>query len=323
MHPQIQRGRPIDALDALGNVLALPAKVMFLTPDIDAHRISPVVERSVETFLGQHPLPGLAVRLNQWDPGDEWNRLWSPERRVNIVWRILFGLPLWLNYVLNCGRVFGGDHYNPFTDTVNLYSDHPAIATHEMGHALDFRNSPLPGLYALVGIIPLVPLWQEFMASRHAILSLRAIGAHYAEIRAYRMLWPAYFTYIFGTLVNFVPAVLLRLLFFPLIAMGFVLGMAHSMMRYGEISREQKLAFTLGSQMGDEWRKLKILFDPSSRWGRGMIGAVAGAVIGAATGVGFGGIIGAVIGYLILASTVKTPPAEPPPGYPPGGAPLR
>ena len=43
-------------------------------------------------------------------------------------------------YTIFPGRVFGGDRYNPFTNTINLYSDHPSIALHEAAHAKDRNN---------------------------------------------------------------------------------------------------------------------------------------------------------------------------------------
>ena len=36
------------------------------------------------------------------------------------------------------------DHYNPFSNTVTLYSDSPAILTHELGHAIDINSYSRP-----------------------------------------------------------------------------------------------------------------------------------------------------------------------------------
>ena len=38
----------------------------------------------------------------------------------------------------------GGDHYNPYTNTINIYSDHRAIVLHEGGHAKDFARRRCP-----------------------------------------------------------------------------------------------------------------------------------------------------------------------------------
>ena len=37
-----------------------------------------------------------------------------------------------------------GSHYNPFSDTTHLYGNSPATLTHELGHALDFNERPVP-----------------------------------------------------------------------------------------------------------------------------------------------------------------------------------
>ncbi|MDO4573646.1 MAG: hypothetical protein Q4D98_00365 [Planctomycetia bacterium] len=41
------------------------------------------------------------------------------------------------------GNINRSDHYDPITNSVNLYSDSPAVLTHELGHAIDEnRHSP-------------------------------------------------------------------------------------------------------------------------------------------------------------------------------------
>lgn len=37
-----------------------------------------------------------------------------------------------------------GSHYNPFSDTTHLYGNSPATLTHELGHAIDFNERPVP-----------------------------------------------------------------------------------------------------------------------------------------------------------------------------------
>jgi len=74
-----------------------------------------------------------------------------------------------------------GSHYNPVTDTVNLYADEPALLQHELGHALDFNEPTIKGkktfwkkhankflrdLYGLGYIPPLGnKLWYEAQAN--------------------------------------------------------------------------------------------------------------------------------------------------------------
>jgi hypothetical protein len=53
-------------------------------------------------------------------------------------------------YPLNAlmGNLFRGSHYNPFTDTSHVYGNSPAVLSHELGHALDFNSTPVPGYSA-------------------------------------------------------------------------------------------------------------------------------------------------------------------------------
>lgn len=197
-HPQITRGRPLPPIDLLGNLLSLPQKLLFLNWRLENHAISEQTEAALVRYLDAHheALGGLSVRLNSWDPGDDLARLATNEA-VAWPYRLLLGLPTTLVHeIILAGRLFGGDHYNPFTDVVHLYSDHEAIALHEAGHARDFASQRRKGTYALLRLFPFVDLLQEHAATEEAIAFFRETGDTTAELRAYRMLYPAFGSYV-------------------------------------------------------------------------------------------------------------------------------
>ena len=94
--------------------------------------------------------------------------------------------------------LIGGDNYNPFTNTINIYSDHPAIALHEAAHAKDFASQKDKGLYAAARLLPIVPLIQESKATSDALGYLIEKEMPDDQKEAYEILYPAYGTYIFG-----------------------------------------------------------------------------------------------------------------------------
>ena len=87
-------------------------------------------------------------------------------RAVGAGWRYTFGTISWLGDTIFPGRLLGGDHYNPYTNTVNIFSDAPAIGLHESGHAKDWARRKYKGTYAAIYGLPVVPLWHEAVASR-------------------------------------------------------------------------------------------------------------------------------------------------------------
>lgn len=203
--PQIEVGRPNTFLDTLGNVVSIPAKIILLNTKVDNHRISPKTVADLETFLEGNDLRNVKIRINQYAPGGEWIRLFR-NRSVGLGWRVTLGVLTNVYYTILPGRVFGGDHYNPFTNTVSLYSDHAAIALHEAGHAKDFAGRRYKGSYAFLRMLPLVPLYQEARATGDTIGYLRERQETRREKRAYKILYPAYGTYIGGEILNWVPA---------------------------------------------------------------------------------------------------------------------
>ncbi len=195
---QVERGRPNIVIDTLGNILAWFPKLLFFDSRFDNHAISEHTEAYVVEYLDGHQQTAgeTMVRLNQYAPHKDFKRLFK-NRKVAWPYRILLGIPAELFETLAPGRLFPwGDYYNPWSDTAHLYSDHPAIALHELGHSYDINRRRHKGTYAAVRIIPFVDLYQEYQASAHAILYLRETNDHQAEISAYRILYPAYGSYI-------------------------------------------------------------------------------------------------------------------------------
>lgn len=201
-HPQIARGKPVPPIDVLGNILALPFKLMLLSWKFNLHRISPSTEDTLRQYLTDRDLPGLRdtrFQLNMYNPGEDLSRL-IHNKHIAWPYRLLLGLPTTLIYdVLLPGRIIPfGDYYNPFTNTVHIFSDNPAILLHEAGHAYDFATRRYQGSYALIRMIPfgIGILYQESEATGEALRYLRETDDHKGEVNAYKILYPAYGTYV-------------------------------------------------------------------------------------------------------------------------------
>lgn len=199
-YPRLERGAPVPPIDFLGNVLSLPAKLLLWSWKFNLHTISPDTEDRLIAYLDTQDRPAFTdarFRLNQYRPAQDLSRL-VRNRHVAWPYRLLLGVPVTLVFdVLLPGRLFPwGDYYNPFTNTVHLYSDHPAIALHEAGHVHDFASRRFKGTYAAIRLVPFVDLYQEHKASKEAISYLKGTADHATELSAYKILYPAYGTYV-------------------------------------------------------------------------------------------------------------------------------
>lgn len=179
---------------------------------IDNHDISKRTESVLAAYLATAPsleaLQDTAFRLNEWAPLDELHRL-IHNRHVAWPYRATFGTLSVLLEIVLPGRIFagffGGDSYNPYTNTVAIYSDHPAVALHEAGHAQDVAERRFKGSYALLRLIPGVDLFQEFIATEKAVEYFVQTQNIPAELEAYTVLYPAFGTYVGGYYGVFVP----------------------------------------------------------------------------------------------------------------------
>ncbi|MDG1895676.1 MAG: hypothetical protein P8J37_12280 [Fuerstiella sp.] len=203
---QIERGRRRPIIDGIGWVVGIPDKIMLWNRRVDNHNISPETEQAIAAYLARNNLTTVKVRLNQYAPGNEWKRLVA-NKSVGWGWRYTLGTTPWLVETVFTGRLIGGDHYNPFTNTVSIYSDIPAVAMHEGGHAKDFARRYYKGTYAAGYLLPVPPpLWYEPVASNDALSYLRAEGTLADEQPANRILYPAYGTYLGESISTVVPA---------------------------------------------------------------------------------------------------------------------
>jgi hypothetical protein len=203
--PQIQRGQPHKFLDGVGWLFGIPSKILLWDRRVENHRIGPATELAIAEYLEGNGLDTVRVRLNQYHPGEDWLRL-AQNKKVGAPWRYTIGTLSVLGETVIPGRLFGGDHYNPYTNTVHLYSDVPAIALHEAAHAKDFARRKWKGTYAAVYALPIVPLYHESIASRDVIAYLEMHGTPAGQAEAYRILYPAYGSYVGSAAGNVFPA---------------------------------------------------------------------------------------------------------------------
>jgi hypothetical protein len=202
--PQIQRGERRKVIDAVGWVVGIPGKLLLWNRRVDNHNIGPETEAAMVEYLQVNGLDTVRVRLNQYRPGEDWRRL-VRNKSVGAGWRYTFGAVSVLGETVIPGRIFGGDHFNPYTNTIHLYSDIPTIALHEGGHAKDFARRKWKGTYAAIYTLPIVPLYHESIASRDVVAYLEAIGTTEQRAAASRILYPAYGTYVGSAAGTFAP----------------------------------------------------------------------------------------------------------------------
>ncbi len=199
--PQIERGQRRPIIDGIGWVVGIPAKIILWDRRVDNHNISPETEATITQYVNERGLEETKVRLNQYAPGDEWRRL-TANHNVGAGWRYTLGVWTWLDEAIFPGRIFGTDHYNPYTNTISIYSDTSAIAIKEGGRARDLRSRKYPGTYAAVNSLPLVSMWHETVATGYAFEYLHSDRPD-VEQEGYRLLYPAYGAHLGGDLVWF------------------------------------------------------------------------------------------------------------------------
>ncbi len=197
---QIEIGEPQSIIDGIGWAVGIPDKILLWDRRIDRHKISEPTILAAADYLEHNNLPHVKVRANQYAPLKDWKRL-TKNKTISWPTRYTFGALSVAGEAVLPGRIFGGDHYNPFTQTIHLYSDIPAIALHESAHAKDFTRRRHQDAYAAAYL--LLPLWHETIASEDVFAYLEDQGDKEQIAEAYRILYPAYGTYVGNTIGGF------------------------------------------------------------------------------------------------------------------------
>ena len=186
--PFIRRGKENVVVDTIGRVMGLGNKLALMDLRADSHYISPSTEREVVRYLRSNSMNDVMLRLNQYDPIGEWDRL-TKNKRIAAPFRYTVGTYDWLKYTLIPGRIVGGDWYSPYTNTIHLYSDIPSIGLSQAAYAKDVRNRHYPGVYAASQQLPgPQSVWSKALAQKEIVAYSGRTGGPRAAEDAKRML---------------------------------------------------------------------------------------------------------------------------------------
>jgi hypothetical protein len=202
--PQFEHGQPHKVIDAVGWVFGIPEKIILWDRRAANHSISPETEQSVAQYLSANGMESTKVRVNQYDPLGEWQRL-TTNQRVGAGWRYTLGAFDTLGYTLLPGRLFGSDGYNPYTDSVYIYSDIPCLGQEQASFAKLVHERPHPGTYAAVTSLPVVRLWPEKVSKDDVLDFTLAEGTPAEQNEAIHILYPEFGAEVGGQIGLFAP----------------------------------------------------------------------------------------------------------------------
>ncbi|HEV3338846.1 MAG TPA: hypothetical protein VG125_00770 [Pirellulales bacterium] len=204
---EVRYGQPRKTLDRIGYVLGTPARIITLNKKMNNHDISPETLEKLKIYMAVNDITDVCVAVNEYDPKGQWQRL-RENKRVAAGWRYSVGTLNWLSYTILPNRLFGGDRYSPYTNTLNLSSDVPAQVLSAAAYAKDIHSQRLPGTYAaFVNDMPVLSVVREAKAARDVLGYARARHDWKSEQQAYHVLYPQIGGATVGTAGVFVPTV--------------------------------------------------------------------------------------------------------------------
>ena len=201
---EFEYGRPQKVLDGIAWVTGIWSRILPLNSHVNNHSLSNETKAKLIAYLEENDLNDVLVRVNQYDPKGEWRRL-RANHRVAPGWRYTAGLLSMAHYTLIPGRVFGGDQYNPFTNTLYLNSDVSAVVLHEAAYAKDVHSRSLPGSYAVFNELPVMSLWRHTFGVNDVLGYARTNDDWTVERETYRVVYPQMGVHSMALTGTFVP----------------------------------------------------------------------------------------------------------------------
>ncbi len=160
----VEYGSKRPLIDAVGWLAGVPKKILLWDRRADNHDVSPQTVDDISGYLSYRRLSNVKIRVNQYDPVGNWNRL-VQNKTIAPGWKYTLGTLKQIEYIFLPGRIFGGDEYNPFTNTLNVYSDMPTLGLAEAAYAYDVNTRLYPGTYSAAQSLPVVAIWHETLAT--------------------------------------------------------------------------------------------------------------------------------------------------------------
>lgn len=203
-HVDIEVGRRAPVIDGIGWAFGIPRKLLLWDRRADNHAVSHGTVNEIANYIDSRGLNDVKVRVNQYDPGGEWKRL-VQNKRVGAGWRYTIGALSTLKYTFLPGRLFGRDHYNPYTDTLSVFSDAPTLALAEAAYAKDVHQREFPGTYATLQQLPLVAMWHETLATGEVMQYVSVNGSVDDQEKVRRLMYARYGMELGGVLSEVLP----------------------------------------------------------------------------------------------------------------------
>jgi hypothetical protein len=186
---QVEFGKPNKTLDRIARVVGLPARIVGLNKKINNHEVSLETLAKLRTYLDQNDLADVSIYVNCYEPKEQWRRL-KENKRIGAGWRYSLGTLNMVGYTLLPGRIFGGDQYNPYTNSLSINSDVPAIALYEAAYAKDVHAHKLPGTYAVFSGLPGIAIFRRSHEVGDVLGYAQAQHDWETERQAYHILYP-------------------------------------------------------------------------------------------------------------------------------------
>ncbi len=185
----IEHGKPHKTLDRIAWVAGMPGRILPLNANVNRHAMSPETVETLKTYLEKNDLADVYVYVNHYDPAGQWRRL-RENRLISPVWRYSLGVCSFAGYAMMPNRVFGGDRYNPYTNSLYLNSDVAAIALDQAAIAKYIHSRKFPGTYAVINDLPMLSILPQARAVGDVLGYARAEHDWEIERQAYCVLYP-------------------------------------------------------------------------------------------------------------------------------------
>lgn len=150
-------------------------------------------------YLAANGLNEIFIDVRVYQPREQWERLKSNED-IKPIWKYTGGTLGWLRYSILPLRALRSDHYDPFTNTLNLNSTQVSKAIYESALAKEYQRHRQMGVgaYAILQYVPFVPVYHNAKATSDVL----TYSEHHLDGELTDELYPLTYSRLGSTVVS-------------------------------------------------------------------------------------------------------------------------
>lgn len=187
-HLTIDKGQNQKIIDLVREIINTPLRILYLNSKLNQGSLTDKNFSILSKYLKDNKIDNIHISINCYQPLSIWKSIFD-NPNTSLVSKLTFGVLSGCIHTIGVNKWFGGDQYDPLSNTLFLSSDDPAIILRTTAEAKDYLARQNPSLYLLSNYLFPLPL-KTYDYHQEAIQYIKENGDNQMVENAFKSLIP-------------------------------------------------------------------------------------------------------------------------------------